>query len=254
MLLNTARSTYLFIQLTTRFQVTNATAPARLHPLSFRYRSPPNIRLFCLSPFNMAPSDPSAALQAHTPIVISGPSGAGKSTILSRLFAAYPSKFGFSISHTTRAPRGTEKDGVEYYFVTKEEFLDLVEKKGFVEHAQFGGNHYGTSVKAVEAIAKEGRVCILDIEMEGVKQVANHPTFPRPRFLFLSPPSMEVLESRLRSRATDKEEAIVKRLNQAKVEMEFANSGEAPHDKIVVNDDLDKAYEEVRKFVLGDEA
>jgi len=65
---------------------------------------------------------------------------------------------------------------------------------------------------------------------------------------------MEVLESRLRSRATDKEEAIVKRLNQAKVEMEFANSGEAPHDKIVVNDDLDKAYEEVRKFVLGDEA
>ncbi|KAF2846278.1 guanylate kinase-like protein [Plenodomus tracheiphilus IPT5] len=202
----------------------------------------------------MAPTDSTAALQAHTPIVISGPSGAGKSTILSRLFAAYPDKFGFSISHTTRAPRGTEQNGVEYYFVTKDEFQELVEQKGFVEHAQFGGNCYGTSVKAVKDIAEKGRVCILDIEMEGVKQVANHPTFPRPRFLFLSPPSMEVLEKRLRSRATDEEEDIVKRLNQARVEMEFAHSGEAPHDKIVVNDDLDKAYEEVRKFVLGDEA
>ena len=90
--------------------------------------------------------------------------------------------------------------------------------------------------------------------LQGVKQVANHPTFPRPRFLFLSPPSTEVLEKRLRSRATDKEEDIVKRLNQAKVEMEFANSGESPHDKIVVNDDLDKAYQEVKEFIVGSEA
>jgi guanylate kinase len=86
---------------------------------------------------------------------------------------------------------------------------------------------------------------------QGVKQVANHPTFPRPRFLFLAPPSMEILEKRLRSRATDKEEAILKRLRQAKNEMDFANSGEAPHDKIVVNDDLDKAYKEVKEFIVG---
>jgi guanylate kinase len=114
----------------------------------------------------MAPTSGTAAVKAHTPIVISGPSGAGKSTILTRLFEEYPDKFGFSISHTTRAPRGNEQNGKEYNFVTKEEFLDLVEKKGFVEHAQFGGNYYGTSVKAVEDIAREGRVCILDIEME----------------------------------------------------------------------------------------
>ncbi|KAL6706109.1 guanylate kinase [Coniothyrium glycines] len=206
----------------------------------------------------MAPATPAATdketLKPHTPIVISGPSGAGKSTILKRLFEDYPDKFGFSISHTTRGPRGGEKDGVEYYFVTKDEFLDLVDKKGFVEHAQFGGNHYGTSIKAVNDITEKGRTCILDIEMEGVKQVANHPSFPRPRFLFLSPPSMDILEQRLRSRATDKEEAILKRLNQAKVEMDFAKSGEAPHDKIVVNDDLDKAYQEVKKFIVGDEA
>jgi len=216
------------------------------------------IRTFTTHPTTMAPTDPvpasKDALSANQPIVISGPSGAGKSTILKRLFDEFPGKFGFSISHTTRGPRGEEQDGKEYYFVSKEEFLDLVEKKGFVEHAQFGGNHYGTSVKAVNDIAEKGQICILDIEMEGVKQVANHPTFPRPRFLFLQPPSMEILEKRLRSRATDKEEAILKRLNQAKVEMEFAHSGQAPHDKIVINDDLDKAYKEVKEFVVGSEA
>ncbi|KAF2466963.1 guanylate kinase [Lindgomyces ingoldianus] len=201
----------------------------------------------------MAPTVPidTAALSSHIPVVVSGPSGTGKSTILQRLFAEFPDKFGFSVSHTTRSPRDGEQNGREYYFVTKEVFLDLVEKKGFIEHAQFSGNYYGTSIKVVEDIAEQGRICILDIEMEGVKQVANHPTFPRPRFLFLSPPSMEVLEQRLRSRATDKEEAVLKRLNQAKVEMEYANSGEAPHDKIVVNDNLDKAYQEVREFIVG---
>lgn len=99
-------------------------------------------------------------------IVISGPSGAGKSTILKRLFEEYPDRFGFSVSHTTRAPRGAEQDGVEYNFVTKEQFNDLVEKKGFVEHATFGSNSYGTSIAAIEDIEKKGRTCILDIEME----------------------------------------------------------------------------------------
>jgi guanylate kinase len=224
----------------------------------------------------MAPTNPKAAdtsaVERNRAIVISGPSGTGKSTILKRLFDEYPDKFGFSISHTTRGPRGGEEDGREYYFVKKEEFLKLVDEKGFIEHAQFGDNHYGTSIKAVNDIAEKGRICILDIEMEvhstaalyflrksltvsqGVKQVANHPTFPRPRFLFLSPPSMEILEQRLRSRATDKEDAILKRLKQAKNEMDFANSGEAPHDKIVVNDDLDKAYKEVREFIVGSDA
>ena len=113
----------------------------------------------------MAPTNTSA-IAAHRPIVISGPSGSGKSTMLKRLFDEYPDRFGFSVSHTTRSPRDGEQNGRDYYFVTKEEFLDLVEKKGFVEHAQFGGNYYGTSIKAVEDIAEKGRVCILDIEME----------------------------------------------------------------------------------------
>lgn len=108
----------------------------------------------------MAPTNSTRA------IVISGPSGAGKSTILKRLFEDYPDRFGFSVSHTTRNPRGAEKDGVEYHFVTKEQFDDLVAKKGFVEHATFGSNSYGTSIAAIEDIEKKGRTCILDIEME----------------------------------------------------------------------------------------
>jgi guanylate kinase len=201
----------------------------------------------------MPPIDTSA-VSRNRAIVISGPSGSGKSTILKRLFAEYPDKFGFSVSHTTRSPRPGECDGVDYNYVTKEAFQELVQQKGFIEHATFGDNSYGTSIKAVEDVAEKGRTCILDIEMEGVKQVANHPTFPRPRFLFLQPPSMEVLEQRLRSRATDKEEAIVKRLKQAEKEMRFAESGEAPHDKVVVNDDLDRAYGEVKEWIVGGEA
>jgi hypothetical protein len=138
--------------------------------LRLNHPSLSNFRTFTHQTSTMAPLETipisKEALSAHQPIVISGPSGAGKSTILKRLFDEFPGKFGFSISHTTRGPRGNEQDGKEYYFVTKEEFLDLVEKKGFVEHAQFGGNYYGTSIKAVNDIAERGQVCILDIEME----------------------------------------------------------------------------------------
>jgi guanylate kinase len=102
----------------------------------------------------------------NRPIVISGPSGAGKSTLLKRLFAEYPDRFGFSISHTTRGPRAGEENGREYHFVSREDFQKLVEQNGFIEHAQFGSNLYGTSVQAVKDVRERGRVCILDIEME----------------------------------------------------------------------------------------
>ncbi|RMZ66275.1 guanylate kinase [Pyrenophora seminiperda CCB06] len=242
------------LQFRLNYTIINNTPKPRLHTTTRTFTTTTTTTTTTMPPTTTDPVSVSTeALAAHRPIVISGPSGAGKSTILSRLFAEYPHKFGFSISHTTRQPRGTEQHGKEYYFVTKEEFEKLIANKGFVEYAQFGSNYYGTSVKAVNDIAERGQVCILDIEMEGVKQVANHPTFPRPRFLFLQPPDMHILEKRLRSRATDEEDAILKRLNQAKVEMEFAHSGQAPHDKIVINDDLDKAYKEVKEFIVGTE-
>ncbi|EKG21914.1 Guanylate kinase [Macrophomina phaseolina MS6] len=130
----------------------------------------------------------------------------------------------------------------------------MIASSAFVEHAVFGGNRYGTSFAAVADVAKQGRVCILDIELEGVKQVdrlarEGRLPFQRPKFLFLAPPSVEVLEQRLRGRGTDKEEDIQKRLEQARVEMAFAEKGEI-HEKVVVNDDLDKAYKEVRDFIV----
>jgi guanylate kinase len=153
---------------------------------------------------------------------------------------------------TTRSPRPGEEDGKDYNFVTKEAFQKLIDSNGFTEHAQFGSNSYGTSVAAIESIAKQNRICVLDIEMEGVKQIRAHPKFGKTaRFLFLSPPSPEVLEKRLRGRQTDSEEAIQKRLEAAKREMEFAKV-EGVHDKVVVNDDLEKAYEEVRKWVVDE--
>ena len=134
-------------------------------------------------------------MQKFRPVVVSGPSGAGKSTLLKRLFAEFPDAFGFSISRmfpplspplqlivhlskqheeinidTTRAPRPGEQHGREYYYSTKEDFLDLVSQNGFIEHAQFGGNYYGTSVQAVKNIAEKSRICILDIEMEVTSQ------------------------------------------------------------------------------------
>lgn len=102
----------------------------------------------------------------NRPIVVSGPSGAGKSTLLKRLFAEYPERYGFSISHTTRGPRAGEENGREYHFVTREDFIKLVDANGFIEHAQFGSNLYGTSVQAVKDVREKGRTCILDIEME----------------------------------------------------------------------------------------
>ena len=98
--------------------------------------------------------------------MISGPSGSGKSTLLKRVLDQYPDRFGFSVSHTTRAPRQGEQDGQHYNFTNKDAFLKLVDEDGFIEHAQFGSNLYGTSVKAVKDVAEQGRVCILDIEME----------------------------------------------------------------------------------------
>ncbi|KAL8763790.1 MAG: hypothetical protein Q9184_000492 [Pyrenodesmia sp. 2 TL-2023] len=148
---------------------------------------------------------------------------------------------------TTRPPRPNEQDGREYNFTTSPLFLALVDSGGFIEHAQFGGNYYGTSVKAVKDVAENGRICVLDIEMEGVKQVKKSDL--NARFLFLSPPSIEVLEQRLRGRGTDDEESVRKRLQQAEKELEYSKQ-EGAHDKVVVNDDLEKAYREVEEWVV----
>ncbi|KAI8056058.1 calcium-translocating P-type ATPase [Syncephalis plumigaleata] len=164
------------------------------------------------------------------PIVFSGPSGAGKSTILKRLFAEFPDRFGFSVSHTTRAEVAAGK---------------------FIESAEFSGNMYGTSIAAVEAVASSGRQCILDIDLQGVLAVKK--THLNARYIFLAPPSIEELERRLRNRGTETEESLAKRLATAKRELAYAEEFPNTHDRIVVNDDLETAYQQVRQFVLEEE-
>lgn len=178
------------------------------------------------------------------PIVISGPSGSGKSTLLKKLFAEFPDKFGFSVSSTTRSPRQGEVNGKDYNFVTVEEFKSMIDQKAFIEWAQFSGNYYGTTIASVNQVSKTGKTCILDIDMQGVKAVKA--TDLNARFLFVSPPSIETLRERLSNRGTETAESLEKRLSAATAELDYAKTG--AHDRIIVNDDLEKAYIELRQF------
>ncbi|KFH43387.1 Guanylate kinase-like protein [Hapsidospora chrysogenum ATCC 11550] len=186
-----------------------------------------------------APPDP-------RPIVISGPSGVGKGTLYTRLRENHPGCFAFSVSHTSRKPRAGEQHGVDYHYVSMEEFEDLIAKDSFIEHAKFGDNRYGTSKMTIEEQSKKGQVVLLDIEMEGVKQMKKSGI--KARYIFIAPPSLEALEARLRGRGTENEESIQKRLAQAKNELEYSKTP-GVHDIIILNDDLDTAYKQLEEFV-----
>ncbi|KAK7754150.1 guanylate kinase [Diatrype stigma] len=196
----------------------------------------------------MSSSSPALGLPSdRRPIVIAGPSGVGKGTLYKLLFERHPGAFALSISHTTRAPRPGEQDGVDYYYVTKEAFQDLRAQDKFVESAQFGSNFYGTSKATIAEQSARGRVVVLDIEMEGVKQVQRSDISAR--YVFVAPPSPEVLERRLRGRGTESEDSVRQRLEQARVELEFGRSG--AFDTVIVNDDLETAYGELDRWVYG---
>ncbi|KAL5278955.1 GUK1 family protein [Megaselia abdita] len=188
-----------------------------------------------------------SAKRGPRPLVICGPSGSGKSTLLKRLFAEYPETFGFSVSHTTRKPRAGEQNGVHYHFVSAEQMSTLIGNDEFIETATFSGNQYGTSKQAVYDVQAQGKVCVLDIEIQGVEQIKK--SHLDPVYIFNMPPTVEDLEKRLKKRGTETEETLAKRLEAAGREMAY---GQAPgnFDIIVVNDDLDRAYEEFRNFIV----
>ena len=177
------------------------------------------------------------------PIVIAGPSGTGKGTLISILMSRYPNEqFGFSVSHTTRQPREGEQDTVHYNFTTVPDIQADIADGKFIEYAEVHGNYYGTSVQAVKSVQGQGRVCILDIDVQGVQLVKKSELDPY--FVFIAPPSMEQLEERLRGRGTEKEEDIEKRLANAKGEMDYGQI-EGNFDKYLVNDNLEKASEDL---------
>lgn len=184
-------------------------------------------------------------------IVLSAPSGTGKSTIINELMKHPELKLGFSVSATSRMPRGQEQDGVHYYFLTPEEFERRVQAGDFVEWAEvYKGTRYGTLVSEVERITGRGGNLIMDIDVQGAQNVKKR-FGDEALLIFIEPPTLQVLEQRLRDRATDDEESIRRRLAKAEYEMSFAPR----YDRIVINDDLDKAVDEVdgiiREYTAG---
>ena len=154
-------------------------------------------------------------------LVICGPSGVGKGTLIDMLKQEFPDFFGFSVSHTTRQPRPGEKDGVHYNFVTVEKMSADILLHKFLEHANVHGNFYGTSIAAVENVKDTGKICILDIDVQGCRQ-CRKVQLPG-TYVFISPPSFPELEKRLRGRGTETEDKIKKRLANAKGEMDARN-------------------------------
>ncbi|XP_022672652.1 guanylate kinase-like isoform X2 [Varroa jacobsoni] len=186
-------------------------------------------------------------MSTFRPLVFCGPSGSGKSTLLKRLINEHEKWFQVSVSHTTRKPRPGETNGKEYHFVTSEEMDKAIARGEFIEHTKFSGNMYGTSKRAVEDVIKEGRICVLDIEIEGVKSIKN--TNFNPRCVFIKPPSLQILEERLRNRGTETEETLKKRLSRAALELQY---GEEPgnFDLVIVNDNFEEAYEKLENFLI----
>lgn len=181
------------------------------------------------------------------PVVLSGPSGAGKSTLLKMLIKEYDGVFGFSVSHTTRNPRPGEEEGKDYHYVTREEMQAGINKGDFIESAVFSGNMYGTSKAAVQDVQAKNLICILDIDMQGVKIIKK--TDLNPIYISIQPPSIAVLEKRLRDRKTDSEESIQKRLRAAKLEIEFSKEP-GMFDAVIINDRLEDAYGHLKQALL----
>uniref|UniRef100_UPI0037E94B1B guanylate kinase 1b n=1 Tax=Semicossyphus pulcher TaxID=241346 RepID=UPI0037E94B1B len=225
------------------------------------------------------------------PVVLSGPSGAGKSTLMKRLMKEHEGVFGFSVSHTTRNPRPGEEDGKglnklplllgatllpvadvlssedlemsssfsspnetettdkDYHYTTREAMQEGIANGDFIENAEFSGNLYGTSKSAIEDVQAKNLICILDVDIQGVRRIKE--TDLNPIYISIQPPSMEILEKRLRDRQTESEESLQKRLEAARIDMELSKEP-GVFDVVIINDDLERAYEEL-KDILNEE-
>lgn len=176
-------------------------------------------------------------------IVLSGPSGVGKGTVRAAIFSKEEQKFVYSISATTRLPRTGETDGGDYFFKTREEFEQMIQNKQLLEYAEYVGNYYGTPLEYVENTLATGKDVFLEIDVQGAIQVRE--LMPDGVFIFLTPPDLNELESRIVNRGTDSDEVIAKRMKTAREELELMKY----YDYSVVNDTVDNAVQKIEAII-----
>jgi guanylate kinase len=181
-------------------------------------------------------------------VVISGPSGVGKSTVRQALFSMKGHKLSYSVSMTTREPRATEANGIDYYFVNNEEFKRRISEGLFLEYAEFVGQFYGTPLDKVEELLDQGREVVLEIETEGALQVRSK--MPEAILIFIVPPTKDALYQRLRSRGTEDDYQLEKRILKANKEFKLAHK----YDYIVVNDDVHNAADRILAIIRAEHA
>lgn len=178
-------------------------------------------------------------------IVISGPSGAGKGTLCNLIKKEFPNIY-YSISATTRSPRQGERHGVDYLFMSKEEFLELRDANGFLEWAEVYGNYYGTPRSKVEENIAQGRDVILEIDIQGALHVKKQ--YPEGVFIFIVPPSIKELKRRIETRGQDSPEDISKRLKSAHTELAYVSE----YDYVIVNDKIEAAIAKLKSIIIAE--
>jgi guanylate kinase len=181
----------------------------------------------------------------HKIIIITAPSGAGKTSITRQLLKTYPDQLAFSISATTRAARGSERHGVDYYFISQDEFTDRIQHEQFIEWEMvYEGKYYGTLKSELQRIWGENRIPLLDIDVKGAIHVQQQ--FPENTLsLFIEPPSIDELKRRLAGRGTDTEDSVQARINKAAYELSFKHS----FHHVIINSNLELAVAEAKKLV-----
>ncbi len=193
-----------------------------------------------------APANPPATPAPALLLVLSAPSGAGKTTLAHRLMKDTPEAV-FSVSYTTRPPRGAERDGVDYRFIDTMTFQEKIERGEFLEWAEVHGHFYGSPSAVIDEAAAKSGLAVFDIDVQGGTAIKRK--HPEAILVFILPPSTEELERRLRDRKTDSEETIRRRMLAARSEME---RGSSSYDYIIVNDDFEKAYLELKSVVVAE--
>jgi len=192
--------------------------------------------------------------ELYKPLIIVGPSGVGKSTLINHLTAKYPDMFGFSVSYTTRAPRAGEKHGVNYFYIEKEEFLEMEKQDGFIESCHVHNNSYGTAKSQITSIRESKKIPLLDIDIQGTIKFCK--CFPNTNTLFILPPSIAELEARLRKRGTETEESLKTRIGNSinEIKQGLKNDGDTEYSLIgtrIVNADLELSKSVFTKLIEG---